>query len=97
MAPCGNKGGSELYASYSRNTIPYEYSNQLKTENSNGNIYYNKEFEKISVNAQVGYGDSYNESRNESYNKMFMPEFTQNSYSESQVPTADITGVVLQD
>ncbi len=78
------QGGSELYASYSRNTIPYEYSNQLKTENSNGNIYYNKEFEKISVNAQVGYGDSYNESRNESYNKMFMPEFTQNSYSESR-------------
>jgi hypothetical protein len=77
------QGGSELYASYSRNTIPYEYSTQLKTENSNGNIYYDKEFGKVSVNAQLGYGDNYNENRSESFNKMFMPEFTQNSYSEN--------------
>ena len=77
------QGGSEIYASYNRNTIPYEYSNQLKTENSNGNVYFDKEFDKVSVNAQVGYGDSYNENKSESFNKMFMPEFTQNSYSEN--------------
>ena len=47
------EGGSELYGSYSRNTIPYEYSNQLKTENSNGNLYYSKEFDKVSVNASA--------------------------------------------
>ena len=77
------QGGSEIYGSFSRNTIPYEYSHQLKTENTNGNLYYSKEFKKLSVNAQVGYGDSYNENKTESYNKMFMPEFTQNSYSEN--------------
>lgn len=77
------QGGSELYASYNRNTIPYEYANQLKTENSNGNLYYNKEFGKVSVNAQVSYGDSYNENKSQNYNKMFMPEFTQNSYNEN--------------
>ncbi len=77
------QGGSELYASYNRNTIPYEYSNQLRTENSNANIYYDKEFGKVSVNAQVSYGDSYNENKSQNYNKMFMPEFTQNSFSEN--------------
>ena len=77
------QGGSELYASYNRNTIPYEYSNQLKTENSNGNLYYNKEFGKVSVYALARYGDSYNENKSESFNKMFMPEFTQNSYTEN--------------
>lgn len=77
------EGGSELYGSYSRNTIPYEYSTQLKTENSNGNLYYSKEFDKVSVNASAGYGSSYNENKTANYNKMFMPEFTQNSVSEN--------------
>ena len=77
------EGGSELYGSYSRNTIPYEYSNQLKTENSNGNLYYSKEFDKVSVNASAGYGSNYNENKSANYNKMFMPEFTQNSVSEN--------------
>ena len=77
------QGGSEIYGSFSKNTIPYEYSNQLKTENSNGNIYYSKEFKKVSVNASVGYGSNYNENKTANYNKMFMPEFTQNSVSEN--------------
>ena len=77
------EGGSELYGSYSRNTIPYEYSTQLKTENSNGNLYYSKEFDKVSVNASAGYGSSYNENKTANYNKMFMPDFTQNSVSEN--------------
>ena len=77
------EGGSELYGSYSRNTIPYEYSTQLKTESSNGNLYYSKEFDKVSVNASAGYGSSYNENKTANYNKMFMPEFTQNSVSEN--------------
>lgn len=77
------EGGSELYGSYSRNTIPYEYSNQLKTESSNGNLYYSKEFDKVSVSASAGYGSNYNENKTANYNKMFMPEFTQNSVSEN--------------
>ena len=77
------QGGSEIYGSFSKNTIPYEYSTQLKTENSNGNLYYSKEFEKVSVSASAGYGSNYNENKTANYNKMFMPEFTQNSVSEN--------------
>ena len=77
------QGGSEIYGSFSRNTIPWEYSTQLKTENSNGNLYYSKEFKKVSVSASAGYGSDYNENKTANYNKMFMPEFTQNSVSEN--------------
>ena len=77
------QGGSEIYGSFSKNTIPYEYSTQLKTENSNGNLYYSKEFKKVSVSASAGYGSNYNENKTANYNKMFMPEFTQNSVSEN--------------
>ena len=77
------QGGSELYGSFSGNTIPYEYSPQLKTENTNGNLYYSKEFKKVSVGASAGYGHHYNENKTASFNKMFMPEFTQNSVSEN--------------
>ena len=77
------QGGSEIYGSFSKNTIPYEYSTQLKTENSNGSLYYSKEFEKVSVSASAGYGSNYNENKTANYNKMFMPEFTQNSVSEN--------------
>ena len=77
------QGGSEMYGSLSRNTIPYEYSNQLKTENSSGNIYYSKEFKKLSVGASANYGSNYNENKTASYSKMFMPGFTQNSVTEN--------------
>lgn len=77
------QGGSEIYASYNRNTIPYDYSSQIRTENSNASLYFDKEFSKVSVNAQAGYGDNYNENKSVNFNKMFMPEFTQNSYSEN--------------
>ena len=76
------QGGSEIYGSYSRSTIPSEYSHQLKTERSNGNIYLTKSFDDLYLNGSVSYGDNYNESKNANYNKMFMPEFTQNSVSE---------------
>ena len=77
------EGGSEIYASFNRNTIPYDYSSQLKTETTNANLYFDKQIGKVSVSAQAGYGDNYNESKSVNYNKMFMPEFTQNSYSEN--------------
>jgi hypothetical protein len=77
------QGGSELYGSFSRNTIPYEYSHQLKTESTSGNLYYSKELKKVSVSASAGYGSNYNENKTANYNKMFMPEFTQNSVSEN--------------
>lgn len=77
------QGGSELYGSFTRNTLPYEYSPQLKTENTDGNLYYNKSFDKTNVDASVSYGSRYNENKTASYNKMFMPEFTQNSVSEN--------------
>jgi len=78
------QGGSELYGSFSRSSIPSEYTHQLKTERSNGNIYLSRSFnDKVYVNGSVSYGSNYNESKNASYNKMFMPEFTQNSVSEN--------------
>jgi hypothetical protein len=77
------QNGSEVYGSFSRNTIPYEYSRQLKTENTNSNLYYSKEFKKVSLNASAGYNSNYNENKSANYNKMFMPEFTQNSVSEN--------------
>ena len=77
------QNGSELYASFSRNTIPYEYSHQLKTENTDGSLYFNKDFKNGSVNASVDYGSNYSEGKTANYNKMFMPQFTQNSQSVS--------------
>lgn len=77
------EGGSELYGSFSRNSIPNEYSHELKSENTNGNLYYSKEFKKVSVDASLGYGSNYNENKTSDFSKMFMPEFTQNSVSEN--------------
>lgn len=75
--------GSEIYGSFSKNTIPYEYSRQMKMENTNGHLYYSREFDKMSLNASGGYGSNYSENKSESFNKTFMPEFTQNSMSEN--------------
>ena len=77
------QNGGEVSASFNRNTIPYEYSQQLRSENTNGNVYFDKEFDNKWVSASFGYGGNYNESKSANYNKMFMPEFTQNSVSEN--------------
>ncbi len=78
------QGGSELYASLSHNTIPSEYSHSLKQESTYGSLYLDKQFEKVSVDGSASYNRSYSENKDANYNKMFMPEFTQNSYSESE-------------
>ena len=39
------QNGGEVSASFNRNTIPYEYSQQLRSENTNGNVYFDKEFD----------------------------------------------------
>ena len=75
--------GSEIYGSFSHNTIPYEYSRQLKNENTYGNLYYSREFKLLSLNASAGYNGNYSENKSANYNKMFMPEFTQNTESEN--------------
>ena len=77
------QNGGEVSASFNRNTIPYEYSQQLKTEDNNANVYFSKEFDSKWVSASLGYGSNYNESKSANYNKMFMPQFTQNSVSEN--------------
>jgi len=77
------KNGGELGAYFNRNTIPYEYSQQLKSENTNASLYFSKDYDNKWVNASVSYGDNYSETKNANYNKMFMPEFTQNSVSEN--------------
>jgi hypothetical protein len=43
-----------------------------------------KQYEKVSVDGSMSYGNNYSESKSDSYDKLFMPEFTQNSVSESQ-------------
>ena len=78
------QGGSELYASLSHNTIPSEYSHSLKQESTYGSLYLDKQFEKVSVDGSASYSRGYSENKDANYNKMFMPEFTQNSYSESE-------------
>ena len=78
------QGGSEVYASISHSTIPSEYSYSLKSENTYGSLYLDKQFEKVSVDGSVSYNRSYSENKDANYNKMFMPEFTQNSVSESE-------------
>ena len=77
------QNGAEIYGSFSRSSIPSEYSHQLKSEHSNGSVYLSQSFDKVYVNASASYGDNYNESKSASFNKMFMPEFTQNSVSEN--------------
>ncbi|MBO7110773.1 MAG: outer membrane beta-barrel protein [Bacteroidaceae bacterium] len=78
------QGGTELYASLSRSTIPSEYSYSLKSESTSGSLYIDKEFEKVDISGSVSYNGSYSENKDANYNKMFMPEFTQNSVSESE-------------
>lgn len=78
------QGGGEVYASFLRSTIPSEYSYSLKSEQTNGSVYVDKQFKKASVDGSISYGNSYSENKNANYNKMFMPEFTQNSVSESE-------------
>ena len=78
------QGGGEVYASFSHSTIPSDYSYSLKSENTNGSVYVDKQFDKVSVDGSASYGSNYSEKKNSNYNKMFMPEFTQNSVSESE-------------
>ena len=78
------QGGGEVYASFSHSTIPSEYSRSLKSEQTNGSLYLDKQFKKVSVDGSMSYGRSYSENKDANYNKMFMPEFTQNSVSESE-------------
>jgi hypothetical protein len=78
------EGFGDAYASFSHSTIPYDYSYELKSERTNGSVYLDKEFKNVSVGGSVTYGRNYSENKNSNYNKMFMPEFTQNSVSESE-------------
>ncbi len=73
--------GGEIYLSYSRSTIPSEYSYNLKEENSNAMAYIDRSFDKGSVNASLSYYDNGTENKTESLNRLFMPEFTQDSHS----------------
>ena len=75
--------GSELYGSFNRNTIPNEYSHVLREENSNGNVYVSKQFDKVSVNGSAYYESDFTQEKEADYSKMFMPDFTQNSVSEN--------------
>ena len=83
-ASAWKQGGGEVYASFSHSTIPSEYSYSLKSEQTNGSLYVDKQFKKVSVDGSVSYGRSYSENKDANYNKMFMPEFIQNSVSESE-------------
>ena len=78
------QGGGVLYTSFSHSTIPNDYSRSIKSENTFGNIYADKQFEKVTVGGSLSYNNNYSENKSDNYNKMFMPGFTQNSVSESE-------------
>lgn len=73
----------EMSGSVGRSTIPNSYSPTLESTSTQGNLYLSKRLDKLSVNASASYYDDYDKNRSESYNKMFMPEYTQNSYSNN--------------
>ena len=83
-ASAWKQNAGDVYASFSHSTIPSEYSYSLKSEHTSGSLYIDKQFKKVSVDGSMSYGRTYSENKNANYNKMFMPEFTQNSVSESE-------------
>lgn len=78
------KNAGEAYATFSHSTIPSEYSYSLKSEQTDASLYVDKQFKKVSVDGSMSYGRNYTENKDANYNKTFMPEFTQNSVSESE-------------
>jgi len=83
-ASAWKQNAGDVYASFSHSTIPSDYSYSLKSENTYGSLYVDKQFKKASVDGSMSYGRNYSENKNANYNKMFMPDFTQNSVSESE-------------
>jgi len=83
-ASAWKKNAGDAYASFSHSTIPSEYSYSLKSENTSASLYLDKQFKRVSVDGSMSYGRNYSENKDANYNKMFMPEFTQNSVSESE-------------
>ena len=76
-------GGSEVYGNFNRSNIPDEYTDAIKSENTNSYFYVNKKIGKTSVSGSVSYNDDYSESKNSVYNKTFLPSYTQNRINEN--------------
>ena len=78
------QGGGEVFGSFSHSTIPSEYTRSVKSEQTYGSLYVDKQFDKVSVGGSALYSNNYSQNKDANYNKMFMPEFTQNSVSENE-------------
>lgn len=78
------KEGSEFWVSFGTSDIPDEYSYELESDRTNGNLSYYREWGNLSVGASGGFNLNSSAGRNENLSRLFMPEYTQNSYSESE-------------
>ena len=77
------KKGPQLNGSISTQDIPSEGTYQLKSVNTFGYIGYEQKFGDTSVNGNGDYTYNHNENKTESFNRLFMPDYTQNSSSQS--------------
>lgn len=81
--------GAQIYGGFTTQDIPNQGTYQLKTLNTSGNLGYEQAFGKTNISANGNYGYNHNENKSNSYNKLFMPNYTQNSMSESTIGSKD--------
>ena len=77
------KKGAQINANLMTQDIPSEGTYQQKTISTYGSLVYTQDFGKMQVQAFGNHNYDHNDTKNDSYTKLFMPEYTQNSMSES--------------
>jgi|GEM_PF-1030676 len=77
------KKGGQTRFNFNTSSIPFSGS-LIETEiNTHGNLSYEQEFSHIKVDGRGNYNYGRNAYRSSSYNRLFLPQYTQNSMSES--------------
>lgn len=77
------KDKGSMYAYYSGSDIPSGYG-ELENRHHNGNIYYNREFKKVTMGMSGSYNDNFNRNRQTSMGKTFLPDYTQTTSDTSE-------------
>lgn len=75
--------GGQINANLMTQDIPNEGTYQMKAISTYGNLTYKQDFGKTQITVYGNHNYDHNETKNDSYAKLFMPEYTQNSMSES--------------
>lgn len=78
------KGGGQLHASFSTSDIPGAGSMTEDEKRTNAAASYEQQLGNTKVEGGLNHGYNRSESRRDSYNKVFLPDYTQNSVSESR-------------